>query len=65
MYGYKKKRMNISNKIYSVACKKYINFINPKISCIFYNEVVRSIICGKYRRIFKEIKRTEILKTLS
>ena len=55
--------MNISKKIYSVECNKYIKFINRKIY-IFDNTIIRSIICSKFRRIFQEKESIEILKFL-
>ena len=56
--------MNISKKIYSVECNKYIKFINGKISYIFDKTIICSIICSKFRRIFQEKESIEILKFL-
>ena len=51
-------------KLYYVICGKYRKFKNPKISHIFENTLVLSIICSKSEnedeQIFKEEKSIEI-----
>ena len=54
-------------KIFCIKCNKYTKFKNPKISYIFNETLVPSIICSKIgnnnNKIFKE-NTIEILKPL-
>ena len=62
---FKKVRMR---KIYCIKCKKYKNFLKPKISCICYKILLLFSICKKCwsedERIFMEQESVEILKML-
>ena len=55
-------------KFYCIICGKHRQFINPKISYIFKNTLVLSIICSKCKnkdgKIFKKEESIEILKIL-
>ena len=55
-------------KIYCIICGMYRKFKNPKISSIFENTLVLSIVCtmckSEDEKIFKEEESIDILKIL-
>ena len=55
-------------KIYCIKCKKYKEFIKPKISNICYKTLFLSGICNKWgsddEKIFMEQESIDILKVL-
>ena len=55
-------------KIYYIKCKRYKEFKNPKISYIYYKDLLLSSICNNCgsedEKMFREDESTEILKVL-